>query len=161
MKLLDRILKLDTERKCLNHLEALRWPMGVCCVACGSRKVSRVTRKTKTKNRRTRLYQCLEKTCAKQFSPTVGTIFHDSHLPLTKWFIAIATICGAEKGLSTHQLERHLAINYRTARHVRHKILEAMNQDERPHRRDREWEIFEETLKNLLRGEKSPYRGWG
>lgn len=154
MKLLDRTRKFNTEDKCLKYLEALRWPMGVRCITCGSQRVSRVRRKTKTKNRRTRLYQCLEKNCAKQFSTTVGTIFHDSHLPLSKWFIAIATISRAEKALSIHQLERCLAINYRTARLLRRRILEAMNQDERFHHRDREWQMFEETVKILLRGEK-------
>jgi hypothetical protein len=43
-------------------------------------QVSRVTRKSKTKNKRAQLYQCLEKACKQQFSATTGTIFHDSHL---------------------------------------------------------------------------------
>ena len=30
--------------------------------------------------------QCLEKTCRYQFAATTGTIFHDTHLPLQKWF---------------------------------------------------------------------------
>src|SRR2546421_12380330 len=33
--------------------------------------------------KRTRIYQCLA--CGKQFSTTSGTIFNDTHLPLTKW----------------------------------------------------------------------------
>ena len=40
------------------------------------------TRETKSKNRRSRVYQCLERACDHQFSATAGTIFHDSHLPL-------------------------------------------------------------------------------
>jgi ISXO2-like transposase domain/Transposase zinc-ribbon domain len=127
MRLIDVTREFDTDEKCLDYLEAMRWPNGVCCVECGSTKVSRITRETKGKNKRTRLYQCLEKECGHQFSPTAGTIFHDSHLPLKKWFMAIALICEAKKGLSACQLQRHLGIgSYRTAWHLAHRIREAM-----------------------------------
>src|SRR2546421_1844931 len=74
--------------------------------------------------KRTRIYQCLA--CGKQFSATSGTIFNDTHLPLTKWFLAIAMICEAKKGMSANQLKRHLGVNYRTAWHLCHRIREAM-----------------------------------
>lgn len=129
MKLIDVHKQFATDDQCLDYLEAMRWPNGVCCVACGSLSVSRITRESKTKNKRTRLYQCLAKECNHQFSPTAGTIFHDSHLPLTKWFFAIAIICEAKKGVSACQMQRHLGVNYRTAWHLCHRIRKAMNQD--------------------------------
>ncbi len=97
-------------------------------------KLIDVTRQFKTdgekkgKNQRTRIYQCLEKECGKQFSATSGTIFNDSHLPLTKWFLAIAMICEAKKGMSACQLQRHLGVNYRTAWYLAHRIREAMQE---------------------------------
>lgn len=130
MKLIDVTRQFKTDDDCLDYLEAMRWPKGVCCIECGSLKVSRITRETKSKNKRTRLYQCLEKECQHQFSPTAGTIFHDSHLPLVKWFMAIAIICEAKKGVSACQLQRHLGINYRTSWHLCHRIRAAMNQDD-------------------------------
>src|SRR6266851_3750765 len=77
--------------------------------------------------------QCLqdyprEKGCGKQFSATSGTIFNDTHLPLTKWFLAIAFICEAKKGMSALQVQRHLGVNYRTAWHLCHRIREAMQE---------------------------------
>ena len=75
----------------------MRWPSRVACVACGSVKVSGIVRKSKTKNKRARLHRCLEKECKHQFSPTVGTVLHRSHLPLQKWFVAIALICERRK----------------------------------------------------------------
>lgn len=127
MRLIDIQKEFNTEDKCLDYLEAMRWPSGVCCIECGSTNVSRITREAKSKNKRTRLYQCLEKQCGHQFSPTAGTIFHDSHLPLEKWFMAIALICEAKKSLSACQLQRHLGIgSYRTAWHLAHRIREAM-----------------------------------
>jgi transposase-like protein len=126
MNLIDVTAEFNTDDKCLDYLEAMRWPSGVACIACGSTKVSRITRETKSKNKRTRLYQCLEKECKHQFSPTAGTIFHDSHLPLKKWFMAIAVICEAKKGVSALQMQRHLKVNYRTAWYLCHRIREAM-----------------------------------
>ena len=125
MKLIDVTRQFSTEDKCLDYLERMRWPAGVCCVHCGVMNVSTITR-TAGKNKRVRIYECLEKECGKQFSATSGTIFNDTHLPLTKWFLAIAMICEAKKGMSAKQLERHLGVNYRTAWHLCHRIREAM-----------------------------------
>jgi transposase-like protein len=125
VKLIDVTRQFATEDKCLDYLEKMRWPSGVCCIHCGVLNVSTITR-TAGKNKRVRIYQCLEEGCRKQFSATSGTIFNDTHLPLTKWFMAIAMICEAKKGMSAKQLERHLGVNYRTAWHLAHRIREAM-----------------------------------
>src|SRR6266404_964866 len=125
MKLIDVHKQFQTEDQCLDYIEKMRWPNGeMCCVHCGEiGRISKITRET-GKNKRTRIYQCLA--CGKQFSATSGTIFNDTHLPLTKWFLAIALICEAKKGVSAKQLERHLGVNYRTAWHLAHRIREAM-----------------------------------
>ncbi len=130
MKLIDITKQFATEDKCLDYLESMRWPDGVCCVHCGVLNVSKITRAANGKNKRARIYQCLEKTCGKQFSATSGTIFNDTHLPLTKWFMAIAIICEAKKGVSACQMQRHLGVNYRTAWHLCHRIRAAMTQDD-------------------------------
>jgi transposase-like protein len=127
MKLIDVTKQFATEKACLDYIEKMRWPSGVCCVHCGVTNVSTITRKA-GKNKRARIYQCLEKECGKQFSATSGTIFNDTHLPLTKWFLAIAMICEAKKGMSACQLQRHLGVNYRTAWHLAHRIREAMQE---------------------------------
>lgn len=126
MKLVDVTRQFNTDDKCLDYIEQMRWPNGVCCVHCGVLNVSKITREKKGKNQRTRIYQCLEKECGKQFSATSGTIFNDTHLPLTKWFMALALICEAKKGISAKQIERHLGVNYRTAWHLCHRIRAAM-----------------------------------
>ncbi len=128
MKLIDVTKQFSTDDKCLDYIEKMRWPNGVCCVHCGVLNVSKITREKKGKNQRTRIYQCLEKECGKQFSATSGTIFNDSHLSLAKWFLAIAMICEAKKGMSACQLQRHLGVNYRTAWHLAHRIREAMKE---------------------------------
>jgi len=128
MRLIEVNKAFATDEQCLAYLEHKRWPNGVRCTVCGAREVSKITRKTASKNKRAQVYQCLEKTCKSQFSATNGTIFHDSHLPLAKWFTAIALIVDAKKGMSALQLSRHLACNYRTAWYLSHRIREAMDE---------------------------------
>jgi transposase-like protein len=128
MKLIEVTKAFATEEQCLAYLEAKRWPDGVRCVTCGAKEISRITRKVtkKTDNKRAQLYQCLEPTCKQQFSATTGTIFNGSHLSLDKWYMAIALIVDAKKGMSALQLSRHLKVNYRTAWYLAHRIREAM-----------------------------------
>jgi len=135
MNLIDVSTRLQTEDQCLDFIEKVRWPDGkIRCVQCGNDKVSRITRtvdstksrQQKKQNKRTRLYACLEPTCKHRFTPTVGTLFHDSHLPLTKWFSAVALIVHAKKGMSAKQVQRHLGVNYRTAWYMGHRIRKAM-----------------------------------
>lgn len=128
MKMIDVTRRFKTDDECLDYIEKMRWPNGLCCIHCGVMNVSKITREASGKNKRTRIYQCLEKECGKQFSATSGTIFNDSHLPLTKWFLAIAMICEAKKGMSACQLQRHLGVNYRTAWYLAHRIREAMQE---------------------------------
>src|SRR6266404_508817 len=128
MNLINVTEQFSTQEKCLAYLEAARWPKGVACVHCGSIKISVIIRQTAGDNKRIRIFQCLEKECGKQFSATSGTIFNDTHLPLTKWFVAIALVCEAKKGISAKQIQRHLGVNYRTAWHLCHRIREAMKE---------------------------------
>ena len=74
------------------------------------------------------LYECVD--CHYQYSVTTGTIFHDSHLPLTKWFLAIYLICSSKKGVSAKQLQRQLSTSYETAWYMAHRIRLAMQEDE-------------------------------
>ncbi len=117
MNLIDVNKAFSTEDQCLDFIERTRWPEGtVRCAVCGYDQVSRVTRKSASRNKRNRFYQCLEPTCKAQFSATASTIFHDSHLPLTKWFLAIALVLNAKKGMSALQLQRrpwHRLLPYR------------------------------------------------
>ena len=127
MNLIDVTQTFQNDDDCLAYLETMRWPDGIRCPTCGNDKISKITRKTPSKNKRTRIYQCLEKTCKQQFSATNGTIFNDSHLPLTKWFMALAIIVDAKKSISAKQLQEHLGIkSYKTAWYMAHRIRKSM-----------------------------------
>jgi transposase-like protein len=57
---------------------------------------------------------------------TVGTIFEDSHIPLSKWLTAVHLVAASKKGISAHQLHRMLGITYKSAWFMAHRIRHAM-----------------------------------
>src|SRR5579859_6919892 len=128
MNIREAYEKFATDEQCLAYIGKMRWPDGVVrCAACGSKEVKRVDRKADSKNRRKWFYLCVEKSCHNQFTPTSGTIFHDTHLPLIVWFQAIALMLNAKKGISAKQLQRDLGIGgYKTAWYLNHRIREVM-----------------------------------
>jgi transposase-like protein len=109
----------DTDAECRAYLEKLRWPDGVQCPRCGSDKISRIKAR--------KVFDC--DGCRYQFSVIAGTIFHDSHLPLPKWFLAIFLVTESKKGMSALQLKRLLKVSYKTAWYLCHRIREAMRTD--------------------------------
>ena len=108
--------KFSDEEQCRAYLEHLRWPDGVKCLRCQSDKISRIQTRG--------LFEC--DSCGYQGSVKVGTIFHNSHLPLTKWFLAVYLMCEARKGVSANQLKRTLGVAYQTAWYLCHRIREAV-----------------------------------
>lgn len=135
--LIDTAKAFATEEACHEYLEAARWPNGVTCIECGHSKVSKFTVKGKAriaadgsvKRSPDRfMYQCLNSACKKQFAATTGTIFSDTHLPLSKWMMAVALMCNAKKGLSAKQMERDLDVSYKTAWYLCHRIRKAMDE---------------------------------
>jgi len=113
-----------TDEECRAYLEKMRWPDGVVCPKCGVAEPYRITRKTKTKNTVQTLFKCRK--CRKQFTTTVGTIFEDSKIPLSKWFAAIYLMCSSKKGVSAHQIHRQLEITYKSAWYMCHRVRDAM-----------------------------------
>jgi len=119
--------KFSTEEKCIAHFEKIRWPEGLRCIRCDSPRVMNFKAEGKTGKERN-LYECVD--CRYQYSVTTGTIFHDTHLPLTKWFLAIYLICSAKKGISAKELQRQLSTSYKTAWYMAHRVRLAMQQDD-------------------------------
>jgi transposase-like protein len=131
-----------TEEACLAYLEQKRWPEGVRCPQCGHNRISRFTveegvRSSRRYSKRLgavvkrriparRLYQCLKPGCQYQFTAKTGTRFDNSHLPLTKWFLAVALMANAKQRLSAKQMQRDLKIGYQTAWHLCHRIRDSM-----------------------------------
>jgi transposase-like protein len=94
-------------------LEEMRWGKdGAVCPKCGGTDPYKITPKPGSKTRKG-LYKC--RACRKQFTVTVGTVFEDSHIPLSKWLLAIHLLASSKKGMSAHQFHRMLGISYKGA----------------------------------------------
>jgi transposase-like protein len=120
MTLPEVTMQFSTEARCRELLERLRWPEGVMCPRCKDTRVSRMKDYAR--------FECVG--CEYQFTVTSGTIFHDTHLPMPIWFLAVLLICEAKKGMSANQLRRTIwgehRGSYKTAWYLCHRIRKAM-----------------------------------
>src|SRR5689334_3323549 len=96
--------QFGTDERCRRVLAMLRWPDGPKCPRCESDATPIANRAQ---------YDCDK--CHYQFSERSGTIFHDSHLSLWKWFLATFLLCESKKGMSACQIQRTIGVSYKTA----------------------------------------------
>jgi len=113
-----------TENEARTILESIRWPNGPICPHCGSDNATRL----KDGKARDGVIQC--NTCRGQFTVTVGTVMHRSHITLRQWVQAFYSMCSHKKGVSALQLQRNLGLHsYQSAWHLAHRIRLAMAED--------------------------------
>jgi transposase-like protein len=114
--LLEAVKHFSDKDTALQFIAALKWPDGVECPSCGSKKVGFLSTR--------RLWKCRD--CAKQFSAKVGTIFEDSPIGLEKWIPAMWTIVNCNIGISSYELARALGVTQKTAWFMLKRIRAAM-----------------------------------
>ncbi len=103
---------------CLEFLVALRWPRGVRCPQCGSKKVTFLEN--------AKLWKCKNAHPKQKFSVKVGTIFEDSPIGLDKWFPAMWLAANCKNGISSYELHRCLGVTQKTAWFMLQRIRLAM-----------------------------------
>lgn len=114
--LLELERRFGSEDTCSAYLAALRWPCGWTCPRCSALEVWSVRRGRWLCGR-----------CRYEMSITAGTIFQDSHLPLTVWFRAMWQVTSQKTGISALGLQRVLGLgSYKTAWAMLHKLRRAM-----------------------------------
>jgi len=113
---MDLEKQFSTEEACQDYLFRLRWPDGFVCPRCQATGNWLATRG--------RLV-CRE--CQHQTTVTAGTIFHDTHKPLTMWFRAVWHVTSQKNGASAISLQNELGLgSYSTAWTWLHKLRRAM-----------------------------------
>ncbi len=100
---------------CRTYLERVRWANGPRCPRCLSNKIWACAPP---------FYRCAG--CGYDFTVTVGTLFADTHLPLSLWFEAIWYVVNQKSGASALGVQRVLGISYPTAWRWLHKLRRAM-----------------------------------
>lgn len=136
-----------TEQACRDYLANLRWPEGFRCPNC---KHSHGWVNDRD------LRRC--GSCRRDVSPTAGTIFHRSRIPLRVWFRAIWWVTNQKSGVNALGLQRTLGLgSYRTAWACLHKLRRAMV---RPGRESLSGtiEVDEVAVGGKERGERG--KGW-
>jgi transposase-like protein len=114
--LLELERRFSSEEACIEYLAALRWPAGWACPRCAGVDAWSIRRA-----------RWLCDHCRYEMSVTAGTIFQDTHLPLTLWFRAMWQITSQKNGISALGLQRVLGLgSYKTAWAMLHKLRRAM-----------------------------------
>lgn len=120
--LIEIYRRFPSREAAVAHLERVRWPDGPHCPKCGAATVAR-----KVEAGQLDRLQCWS--CKRSFSATVETIFHNSHIDLQKWFLLIALMLNAKKGLSSSQAARDIDVQQKTTWSMMHRIRAAMTDD--------------------------------
>lgn len=123
LNLVTLAAEYSDENKAIALLESMRWPNGPICPHCKHNESYQIIGKSSRKGLR-----CCA-ACRKQFTVKVGTIFEDSHIPISKWLMAIFILCSSKKSISAHQMHRMLKVTYKTSWFMCHRIRYAMGED--------------------------------
>lgn len=118
LSLPDFLEQFGSEAQCEAALEKARWPEGFRCPRCGQ------TNPCVLHVGAHKTFQC--RGCRLQTSLIAGTLFQNTHLALTVWFLAIYLISQAKTGLSALALKRHLGVSYPTAWLIQQKLMQSM-----------------------------------
>ncbi|TVQ21532.1 MAG: IS1595 family transposase [Leptolyngbya sp. DLM2.Bin15] len=97
-----------SEDECRSFLEAVLWGDTPQCPYCQSINSTAITKE--------RRYHC--NTCFNSYSVTVGTMFHGTRVPLSKWFKAIAILLDEDPSISVRKLAQAIDVNKNTAAEI-------------------------------------------
>ena len=115
----EAILHFSDSEKCRQYMMDRRWPDGVICPTCRSKKV-----KYSEKYNR---WQCGSHHKKRQFTLKTGTIFEDSPLGLEKWMCAMWLTVNCKNGVSSHEIHRALGVTQKSAWFMEHRIRLALS----------------------------------
>ena len=126
MNLIEIFRRFPDQKACIDHLESIRFKNGAYCPHCGSME----NVKRKKDGDRVGRWNCHD--CKSSFNVLNGTVMQGTHVPLQKWFAAIAIMVNAKKSVSSPQLARDLDLTNPTAWYMQQRIRAAMASDQAP-----------------------------
>ena len=103
-----------SEEHCFEWLRGLRWPSGIVCPRCGSRRITTHSKFTRTPRRR---YLCLG--CRRTFTDLTGTPLTRTNLPLSSWFLYVRF---RREGCSVSELANALGVKWDTVAHMGRRL---------------------------------------
>ncbi len=112
------------EKSCLQALIKLRWPDGFKCRHCDHEKGWLLQDR--------HVYECAG--CHRHTSITAGTVFHNTKLPLVKWFWCIYWMSVDKGSISALRLTKLIGVSWITAQRMLRKLRVAMGDQNRLYR---------------------------
>ncbi len=110
----------ETEQKCIDHLEALRWNGNIISPFDPTSRVYFCSKNT---------YKC--RNSGKYFNVKTGTLFHNTKIELQKWFVAIWIVSAQNKKINSVALGHELGITQKSAwymiKRIKHYIQTKSN----------------------------------
>lgn len=114
----EAIIYFSNPVNCRNYVVVRRWPNGVECPRCGSKKVKFLEKYNR--------WQCGARHKSRQFTAKTGTIFEDSPLGLDKWLAAMWQVVNCRNGVSSYEVHRAIGITQKSAWFMDHRIRFAL-----------------------------------
>jgi len=118
----DMVEAFADEDQCRRLVEAMVWPRGRICPACGFRKSVALAGRDVGRKARPGLYQCSNGECRFQFTVTTRTPLHSTKLPLRVWLTGLWLILQSDKGLSSVRLAEAIGVSQPTAWRMGHAL---------------------------------------
>ena len=107
------------EQICIDAVAMMRWPDGPRCPDClGEDAKNPYYLKTQKR------WKC--RSCRRQFSVKVETIFEDSPISLQKWLPALWMLISCKNGVSSYEIKRSLGVSQKTAWFMLHRLRLAL-----------------------------------
>ena len=117
--LLEAVQYFSDSENCRKFMIAVRWPDGPRCPDCPRRDALNPYY-LKTQKR----WKC--RTCRRQFSVKVNTIFEDSPIPLQKWLPALWLLISCKNGVSSWEIHRSIGVSQKSAWFMLHRLRLAL-----------------------------------
>lgn len=116
----EKICRLS-DQEIFSLMVEMRWGSAekICCPHCQRTQPYFIQSRQK--------WRCRD--CKREFSLTSGTLFASHKLPLRTYLLALVFYINAKQGITSKRLARELAVNYRTAFMLSHKIRESLKPD--------------------------------
>ena len=108
--------KFSSEELCRDYIYKVRFPEGFRCSKCGNKSAWKTSELK---------YKC--KKCRTTISITSGTVFQDTHIPLSKWFQSVWYMSDINNRINATVLQKEIGLgSNRTAQAIIHTIKKAM-----------------------------------
>ena len=118
----EMVAAFRDEERCRRLLEAMIWPRGRICPACGCRSSTALAGRDAGRRARPGLYQCSNRECRLQFTITTRTPLHSTKLPLRVWLTGLWLILQSDKGISSVRLAEAIGVSQPTAWRMGHAL---------------------------------------